>query len=361
MNSELKKTVIIGSGNLAEALARAVAKSELELVQIFARNAERARIVAELAATGWETRPEMLRKDADIYLIAVSDRAVAEVAATLPIPEEAAVAHTAGSVPVTAIPERFARRAVFYPMQTFTRGREADFSVIPVFLEASSPELRPELEAFARKLSGTVIWGRLGTALQGASRGGFRLQLRQSHVCRGRTYRPRCGAGFRRAETADRRNRGQGLRRPFAARRADGTRRAQRFRHEGPPRRPAGLRPPTEKHLLNDKSKHMGNFKEDIARCEAFVFDVDGVMTDGGIIPTPDGDFIRRYNAKDGYALAYAIKIGYKVCIITGGLGAGRSKTASGCSVSTISTSTAWTRSRPSANTWRARGSIRPT
>ena len=86
MNSELKKIVIIGSGNLAEALARAVAKSELELVQIFARNAERAHVVAELAATGWETRPEMLRKDADIYLIAVSDRAVAEVAAKLPIP-----------------------------------------------------------------------------------------------------------------------------------------------------------------------------------------------------------------------------------------------------------------------------------
>ena len=127
-----------------------------------ARNAERARIVAELAATGWKTRPEMLRKDADIYLIAVSDRAVAEVAATLPIPEEAAVAHTAGSVPVTAIPERFARRAVFYPMQTFTRGREADFSVIPCVSRSQPlPELRPELEAFARKLSGTVIWAEL--------------------------------------------------------------------------------------------------------------------------------------------------------------------------------------------------------
>ncbi len=44
-------------------------------------------------------------------------------------------------------------------------------------------------------------------------------------------------------------------------------------------------------------------------------------MTDGGIIPTIDGDFIRRYNAKDGYALAYAIKMGYKVCIISGGRG----------------------------------------
>lgn len=65
----------------------------------------------------------------------------------------------------------------------------------------------------------------------------------------------------------------------------------------------------------------MGNFKEDIAHTEAFVFDVDGVMTDGGIIPTVDGDFIRRYNAKDGYALAYAVRMGYKVCIITGGRG----------------------------------------
>ncbi len=66
----------------------------------------------------------------------------------------------------------------------------------------------------------------------------------------------------------------------------------------------------------------MGNFKEDIAKTEAFVFDVDGVMTDGGIIPTADGDFLRRFNAKDGYAIAYAIKMGYKICIISGGRGA---------------------------------------
>jgi len=64
------------------------------------------------------------------------------------------------------------------------------------------------------------------------------------------------------------------------------------------------------------------NFKEKIARVEAMVFDVDGVLTDGGIIPLADGDFIRRYNAKDGYALSYAVKHGYKVCIITGGYGA---------------------------------------
>ena len=65
----------------------------------------------------------------------------------------------------------------------------------------------------------------------------------------------------------------------------------------------------------------MGNFKEEIARCRTFVFDVDGVLTDGGIVPTVDGDFLRRYNAKDGYALAYALKLGYRVCIISGGRG----------------------------------------
>ena len=65
----------------------------------------------------------------------------------------------------------------------------------------------------------------------------------------------------------------------------------------------------------------MGNFKEDIALVEAIVLDVDGVMTDGGIIPTPDGDFIRRYDAKDGYAIASALREGLKVFVISGGRG----------------------------------------
>ena len=63
------------------------------------------------------------------------------------------------------------------------------------------------------------------------------------------------------------------------------------------------------------------NFKELLADVEAIVFDVDGVMTDGGIMPLPDGDFIRKYNAKDGYALAYAVTHGFKIGVISGGFG----------------------------------------
>lgn len=65
----------------------------------------------------------------------------------------------------------------------------------------------------------------------------------------------------------------------------------------------------------------MGNFKEDIAKTEAMVFDVDGVFTDGGIVPLADGDFLRTYNSKDGYAVTYAVRQGCKIFIITGGRG----------------------------------------
>ena len=50
-----------------------------------------------------------------------------------------------------------------------------------------------------------------------------------------------------------------------------------------------------------------------------FVFDFDGVLTDGSILVLPDGDQLRATNAKDGYALQYALRKGYNVAIISGG------------------------------------------
>lgn len=50
-----------------------------------------------------------------------------------------------------------------------------------------------------------------------------------------------------------------------------------------------------------------------------FVFDVDGVMTDGSLLVLPDGVMARCMNIKDGYALQLAIKKGYRVLVISGG------------------------------------------
>lgn len=63
------------------------------------------------------------------------------------------------------------------------------------------------------------------------------------------------------------------------------------------------------------------NFKEQLAHVKAFVFDCDGVFTDGSILSMPTGEALRTFNVKDGYSVAVALKRGYPICIISGGLG----------------------------------------
>lgn len=60
------------------------------------------------------------------------------------------------------------------------------------------------------------------------------------------------------------------------------------------------------------------NLLEKFKPIKAFVFDMDGVLTDGSLLIMPDGEWIRRMHIRDGYALQLAIKKGYLVCIITG-------------------------------------------
>ena len=60
------------------------------------------------------------------------------------------------------------------------------------------------------------------------------------------------------------------------------------------------------------------NILELFAPVRTFVFDVDGVLTDGSLLATEDGQLLRRMNIKDGYAIQLAIKKGYKVWILSG-------------------------------------------
>ncbi|MFN7012720.1 MAG: KdsC family phosphatase [Bacteroidia bacterium] len=50
-----------------------------------------------------------------------------------------------------------------------------------------------------------------------------------------------------------------------------------------------------------------------------FIFDVDGVLTDGSVILMPDGDYVRTMNIKDGYAMQAAVKAGYRLAVISAG------------------------------------------
>lgn len=70
-----------------------------------------------------------------------------------------------------------------------------------------------------------------------------------------------------------------------------------------------------------------------LQKIKAFVFDVDGVLTDGGILATPEGDLLRVFDSKDSFSLRMAYMKGYHVGIITGGVSESIKKRFQTCAV----------------------------
>ena len=68
------------------------------------------------------------------------------------------------------------------------------------------------------------------------------------------------------------------------------------------------------------------NYKQILPQITTFIFDVDGVLTDGSILLMPSGEQIRNMNTKDGLAIRKAISLGYKIIIISGGKSEGLKK-----------------------------------
>ncbi|RLD41487.1 MAG: 3-deoxy-D-manno-octulosonate 8-phosphate phosphatase [Bacteroidetes bacterium] len=64
----------------------------------------------------------------------------------------------------------------------------------------------------------------------------------------------------------------------------------------------------------------MSNYKALLTEVDTFIFDYDGVMTDGKLILQHEGNPLRSANVKDGYVLQLAVRLGFRVVIISGGL-----------------------------------------
>ena len=63
----------------------------------------------------------------------------------------------------------------------------------------------------------------------------------------------------------------------------------------------------------------MKNYKQLLPNIKTFIFDVDGVLTNGKILIHSNGELLRSFDTKDGYAMKYALINGFKIAIITGG------------------------------------------
>ena len=65
------------------------------------------------------------------------------------------------------------------------------------------------------------------------------------------------------------------------------------------------------------------SYKQLLPNINTFIFDVDGVLTNGMLTIMPDGELVRHMNVKDGYAMKNALNKGYRICIISGGTNEG--------------------------------------
>jgi len=78
------------------------------------------------------------------------------------------------------------------------------------------------------------------------------------------------------------------------------------------------------------------SYKEYLSNIKALIFDVDGVLTDGTVNITTEGELYRTMNIKDGYALKTAVDQGLHVCIISGGSNEGVRKRLHGLGITDI-------------------------
>ncbi|MEL4308913.1 Rossmann-like and DUF2520 domain-containing protein [Joostella sp. CR20] len=143
------KIVLLGGGNVAQHLLEVFSKTPTTtVVQCYNRNL--STIENFQKHTEITNNLEQL-KPADVYIIAIKDDAIADFSRSLPLTNKLVV-HTSGNVPMLTLADKN-RRGVFYPLQSFSKEKEVNFSKIPICIEAENEADLKTLQTLAEAIS----------------------------------------------------------------------------------------------------------------------------------------------------------------------------------------------------------------
>ncbi len=151
----LNKIVLIGAGNLATQLGKALHQKGKKILQVLSRTQESADLLAGQTGSAAIINPNHLIKDADLYILAVPDDEIHRISDAITFHEQLIV-HTSGSVGMEVLKDASANHGVFYPLQTFSKIRDVSFSDIPICIEASCEENYVSLTNLAEEISNDV-------------------------------------------------------------------------------------------------------------------------------------------------------------------------------------------------------------
>jgi len=156
INNNLKNgIVILGAGNVATHLSLSLKKNNFEIKCIYSKTIQSAEKLGKKLQSSFTNNINKIPNNADLYIISIKDESILDLVNNLHI-ENGIIVHTAGSISIDVFKNLYSDYGVFYPLQTFSKSRDIDFSNIPICIESNNQEVKDKLFDIAKCLSKNV-------------------------------------------------------------------------------------------------------------------------------------------------------------------------------------------------------------
>ncbi len=153
------KISIVGTGNVAFHLGKRLMAQDVHINQVIGRDGLKTAWLAEALKAKAASFFEEIDTSSDVFILAVSDGAIAETAEKLSKKiDNQLVVHTSGSIASTVLKPFFQNYGVFYPLQSFSLNSQPNFEEIPIFIHATPQYQTDFLENLAKKISPRVFF-----------------------------------------------------------------------------------------------------------------------------------------------------------------------------------------------------------
>ncbi|WP_215225913.1 Rossmann-like and DUF2520 domain-containing protein [Echinicola shivajiensis] len=145
---------ILGTGNVAWHLAPALENAGHSITEVYSRDFHRAeKITQNLYTAEVKTDLDFSNSEAEIYIMAISDYAIEQMADSIILPENSVLLHTSGSMDLNILGYSSATyTGIFYPLQSFSKSRPLDFEDVPFLLESDDQQTMQILKRLAKSL-----------------------------------------------------------------------------------------------------------------------------------------------------------------------------------------------------------------
>jgi predicted short-subunit dehydrogenase-like oxidoreductase (DUF2520 family) len=150
---EIKKILLVGSGNVATHLGINLKRNNYIIKQVFSRSIENAKDLAKKVDSDYTNKPENIVAT-DLTIIAISDDSIKDVLDFLP---DVPTVHTSGHTNINILKNSFTSYGVIYPLQSFKKNIELNFTDIPFLIEANTKEFENNLIEVCSCLSANTI------------------------------------------------------------------------------------------------------------------------------------------------------------------------------------------------------------